>query len=192
MRTFVMNVASCFGFAFATGLPVAAAIPQPDSPLARQEAQQLDQLPAVAPSGKAPIDHSGRKQKGKASYYSSKFVHKRMADGNRLNPQANLAASKTLPLGTTATITNLQNGRSSTVRVEDRGPFAAGRVMDVTPKVAQELEMMKRGVALVEVKPIVVPQPNGEVRLGAGAAALTPQQVQQATRTTQSLAYARR
>jgi rare lipoprotein A len=115
-----------------------------------------------------------------------------MADGNRLNPQANLAASKTLPLGTTATITNLQNGRSSTVRVEDRGPFAAGRVMDVTPKVAQELEMMKRGVALVEVKPIVVPQPNGEVRLGAGAAALTPQQVQQATRTTQSLAYARR
>jgi rare lipoprotein A len=191
MRTFVMNVASCFGFAFATGLPVAAAIPPPDSPLARQEAQQLDQLPAVAPSGKAPIDHSGRKQKGKASYYSSKFVHKRMADGNHLNPQANVAASKTLPLGTTATITNLQNGRSSTVRVEDRGPFAAGRVMD-TPKVAQDLEMMKRGVALVEVKPIVVPQPNGEVRLGAGAAALTPQQVQQATRTTQSLAYARR
>src|SRR3984893_8355046 len=151
MRTFVMNVASCFEFAFGMGLPAAAAIPPPDSSLARQEAQQLDQLPAVAPSGKAPIDHSGRKQTGKASYYSSKFVHKRMADGNHLNPQANVAASKTLPLGTTATITNLQNGRSSTVRVDDRGPFAAGRVMDVTPKVAQELEMMKGGVALVEV-----------------------------------------
>ena len=94
MRTFVMNVASCFGFAFATGLPVAAANQPPDSPLARQEAQQLDQLPAVVPSGKAPIDHSGRKQKGKASYYSSKFVHKRMADGNHLNPQANVAASR--------------------------------------------------------------------------------------------------
>ena len=99
MRTFVMNVASCFGFAFATGLPVAAAIPPPDSPLARQEAQQLDQLPAVAPSGKAPIDHSGRKQKGKASYYSSKFVHKRMADGNHLNPQANIAARVPEPQG---------------------------------------------------------------------------------------------
>ena len=109
-----------------------------------------------------------------------------------MNPRENVAASKTLPIGTTATIINLQNGRSSTVRVEDRGPFAAGRVMDVTPKVAQELEMMKRGVTLVEVKPIVVPQPNGEVRLGAGAAALTREQVQQATRTTQSLAYARR
>ena len=105
MRTFVMNVASCFGFAFGTGLPAVAAIPPPNSSLARQEAQQLDQLPAVAPSGKAPIDHSGRKQKGKASYYSSKFVHKKMADGNHLNPQANVAASKTLPLGTTATIT---------------------------------------------------------------------------------------
>ena len=192
MRSFVMNVASCFGFAFGAGLPAFAAIPPPDSSLARQEARQLDQLPAVAPSGKAPIDRSGRKQKGKASYYAAKFAHRKMANGNHMNPQANVAASKTLPLGTTATITNLQNGRSSTVRVEDRGPFAAGRVMDVTPKVAQELEMMKRGVALVEVKPIVVPQPNGEVRLGAGAAALTPLQVQQATRTTQSLAYARR
>jgi rare lipoprotein A len=188
MRTFMMNVASSFGIAFGTGLPAVAAIPPPDSPLARQEAQQLDQLPALVPSGKAPIDHSGRKQKGKVSYYSSKFVHKRMADGNHMSPKENVAASRTLPLGTTATIINLQNGRSSTVRVEDRGPFAAGRVMDVTPKVAQELEMMKRGVTLVEVKPIVVPQPNGEVRLGAGAAALTREQVQQATRTTQSVA----
>jgi rare lipoprotein A (peptidoglycan hydrolase) len=65
------------------------------------------------------------------------------------------------------------------VRVEDCGPFAAGRLMDGTAEVAQELEMKKRGVAPVEVKPIVVPQPKGEVRLGAGAAALTPQQVRQ-------------
>jgi rare lipoprotein A len=81
-----------------------------------------------------------------------------MTDGNHMNPQANVAASKTLPLGTTATVINLQNGRSSTVTVEDRGPFAPGPVIDVTPKVAQELEMKKRGVALVEVKPIVVPR----------------------------------
>jgi rare lipoprotein A len=194
MRALVMNVALCFGFAFGTGLPAVAGIPPPDSPLARQrqQAQQLDQLPAVAPSGKARIDRSGRKQKGHASFYSSKFVHRRMAGGNHMNPRANVAASKNLPLGTTATVTNLQNGRSSMVTAEDRGPFAAGRVMDVTPKVAEELEMGKRGVTLVEVKPIVVPQPNGEVRLGAGAAALTPQQVQRAMRTTQSLAYARR
>jgi rare lipoprotein A len=108
-----------------------------------------------------------------------------MADGNHMNPQANVAASKTLPLGTTAKVINLQNGRSATVRVEDRGPFVAGRVMDVTFKVAQELEISKHGVVPVEVKPIAVPQSNGEVKLGAGAADLTPQQIRQAARTAE-------
>jgi rare lipoprotein A len=105
-----------------------------------------------------------------------------MADGNHMNPQANVAASKTLPFGTTAKVINLQNGKSATVRVEDRGPFVAGRVMDVTFKVAQELQMSKHGVAPIEVKPILVPQPNGEVKLGAGAANLTPQEVQEVSR----------
>ena len=82
---------------------------------------------------------------------------------------------------------NLQNGKSATVRVEDRGPFVAGRVMDVTFKVAQELDIRAHGVVPVAVKRIAVPQPNGEVKLGAGAADLTPQEIRQATRTTQSL-----
>jgi rare lipoprotein A len=123
---------------------------------------------------------------------AAKFAHRKMADANHMSPQANVAASKTLPLGTTAKVINLQNGKSATVRMEDRGPFVAGRVMDVTFKVVQESEMSTHGVVPVEVKPIVVPQPNGEMKLGAGAAALTPQQVQQATRTTQSLPYERR
>ena len=184
MRTFVINVASCVGFALGTGLPAVAAIPPPDSPLARQEAKHLDRLPPVAPWGKAPIDSSGRKQTGHASYYAGKFAHRKMADGNRMSPQANVAASKTLPLGTTAKVVNLQNGRSSTVRVEDRGPFVAGRVMDVTFKVAQELAMSKHGVVPVEVKPITVPQPNGDVKLGAGAADLTPQEIRGASRVS--------
>jgi rare lipoprotein A len=102
-----------------------------------------------------------------------------------LNPQANVAASKTLPLGTTAKVMKLQNGKSATVTVEDRGPFVAGRGMDVTFKVAQELDLRKHGVVPVEVKPIAVPQPNGEVKLGAGAADLTPQQIRVATRTAE-------
>ena len=167
-----------------TGAAAFAAIPPPDSQLARQEAEHLDRLPPVAPWGKAPIDSSGRKQTGHASYYAGKFAHRKMADGNRMSPHANAAASKTLPLGTTAKVVNLQNGRSSTVRVEDRGPFVAGRVMDVTFKVAQELEMSKRGVVPVEVKPIAVPQPNGDVKLGAGAADLTPQEVRAASRVS--------
>ena len=172
MQTFAANVVFWMGFSRGTGASAAvAATPPPDSPLARQEAEQLDRLPPVAPWGTAPIDHSGRNQTGHASYYAAKFAHRKMADGNHMNPQANVAASKTLPLGTTAKVINLQNGKSATVRVEDRGPFVAGRVMDVTFKVAQELEMSKNGVVPVEVKPIAVPQPNGDVKLGAPNAA---------------------
>ena len=58
--------------------------------------------------------------------------------------------------------------------------------MDVTPKVAEELAMTHRGVAPVEVKPITVPQPNGETKLGAGAAELTPQQIREVSRIAAS------
>ena len=68
-----------------------------NSAIALQEAKHLDQLQPVVPWGKAPIDHSGRNQKGHASYYSPKFAHRKMADGNHMNQQANSAASKTLP-----------------------------------------------------------------------------------------------
>ena len=93
-----------------------------------------------------------------------------MANGARFNPRSNAAAHRTLPLGTTARVTNLRNGRSARVRVEDRGPRAAtGRIADVSPKVADELGMRRQSVAPVEVAPLAVPQPDGGVRPGAGA-----------------------
>jgi peptidoglycan lytic transglycosylase len=186
MKYFETNAVLCMGLFLGIGAPAVAAIPPPDSPFARKEAQYLDQLPPVTPSGKAAIDHSGRKQKGHASYYAARFAHRRMADGSRMNPQAHIAASKTLPLGTTARVVNLKTGEAAVVKVEDRGPFVAGRVMDVTPKVAQELAMTNRGVVPVEVKPIAVPQPNGEVKLGAGAADLSPQQIREVSRLSMS------
>ncbi len=104
-----------------------------------------------------------------------------------MNPNANVAASKTLPLGTTATVTNLKNGKTATVKVEDRGPFVDGRVVDLSPKVAADLDIKKEGVTPVVVKPITVPQPNGDVKLGAGAADASPQEVKQAAETTKAL-----
>jgi rare lipoprotein A len=184
MRSFGANAMLWMGFSLGAGAAAVAATPPLDSPLARQEAKRLDRLPPVAPWGKTPIDHSGRNQMGHASYYAAKFAHRKMADGDHMNPQAHVAASKTLPLGTTAKVINLQNGKSATVRVEDRGPFVASRVMDVTFKVAQELEIGKHGVVPVEVKPIIVPQPNGEMKLGAGAADLSPQEVRDASRVS--------
>jgi rare lipoprotein A len=132
-------------------------------------------------------DLSGRTERGKASYYSERFNGHKMADGRRYSPHSDAAASKTLPLGTTAKVLNLNTGKSATVQVEDRGPYARGRVMDVTPKVAHTLEMGKTGVAPVEVKPIAVPEPDGKVKLGAGAAETPPGQVAEAVRTTRQL-----
>ncbi|HVX62820.1 MAG TPA: hypothetical protein VHC19_19530, partial [Pirellulales bacterium] len=65
-----------------------------------------------------------------------------------------------------------------------------GRVVDVTPKVATELGMKKNGVVPVEVKPIAVPQRDGAIKLGAGAADLSTDKLREATRTTQALSPA--
>jgi rare lipoprotein A len=63
------------------------------------------------------------------------------------------AASRTLPLGSKATVTNRDNGKSVTVTVTDRGPFAKGRIMDVSPLAASRLDMKKSGTAHVNVRP---------------------------------------
>ena len=136
-------------------------------------------------------DRSGRTARGKASYYAEKFNGHKMADGRRFSPRSDAAASKTLPLGTTAKVVNLENGKSANVQVEDRGPYARGRVMDVSPKIAQSLDMGRAGVAPVEVKPIAVPEPDGKVKLGAGAAETPPAQVAEAVRATKEVSERR-
>jgi rare lipoprotein A len=173
----------------ATFLAVASsglADPAQPSPAAKQEAERLAKLPPVGPHAKG-IDHSGRTQKGKASYYGPGFAHKKMANGEPMNPRSNTAASKTLPLGTTAKVVNLDNGKAATVHIGDRGPYVDGRVVDVTPKTANHLEMKKQGTAPVAVKPIVVPQKDGGVKLGSGAADATPEEIQHALEETRRL-----
>ena len=119
---------------------------------------------------RAGLDRSGKARKGKASYYGQKFYTKKMADGTRMNPQSNAAASKTLPLGTKARVTNLENGSSEVVEIRDRGPYVKDRIVDVSPKTADKLGLKEGGTAPVEVKPMEVPQPDGSVKPGAGAA----------------------
>lgn len=117
----------------------------------------------------APLDHSGKTRKGVASYYGRNFYQKKMADGTPMNPQSNTAASKTLPLGTTARVTNLQTGASEVVEIRDRGPYVKNRIVDVSPKTADKLGLKENGTAPVEVKPIEVPQPDGSIKTGTGA-----------------------
>ncbi|SNS55525.1 rare lipoprotein A [Noviherbaspirillum humi] len=118
---------------------------------------------------KHALDHSGKTQRGKASYYAKRFAGRKMADGTPMNPQADIAASKTLPLGTKAEVKNLENGKSEVVEIRDRGPYVDGRIVDLSPKVAEKLDIVEDGVAPVEVRPIEVPQPDGSVKLGDGA-----------------------
>jgi len=99
-------------------------------------------------------------QRGRASYYGAKFNGRRMANGARFNPNSNAAAHRTLPLGTRARVTNLENGRTAMVLVADRGPYVGGRVIDLTPRVAEQLGMKEQGTAPVEVRPIDIP--NGD------------------------------
>ena len=119
-------------------------------------------------------DRSGRVRQGRASYYARGLEGRRMANGRPFRAESQAAASKTLPLGTTARVTNRANGRSTTVRVEDRGPHVPGRDLDVSPRAAEQLGMRRDGVAPVEIAPIEVPQPDGSVRPGAGAGGAAP------------------
>jgi rare lipoprotein A len=98
-----------------------------------------------------------RPQHGKASYYGKEFYGRKMADGTKMNPHSNIAASKSLPLGTVAEVTNLENGKSEVVEIRDRGPYVEGRIVDVTPKTAENLGFKEDGVASVKVEPIEIP-----------------------------------
>ena len=94
-----------------------------------------------------------------------------MANGRRFNPNSNIAASRSLPLGTTAKVKNLENDRQTTVKVEDRGPYVPGRILDVAPKAADDLGMREQGVAPVVVEPVAVPQTDQSVRRASAASA---------------------
>ena len=125
--------------------------------------------------GREAIDRSGRPQRGRASYYGREFNGRKMANGRPFNPNSNTAASRSLPLGTVARVKNRQSGQETTVRVEDRGPYVPGRILDVAPRAADDLGMRRQGVAPVVVEPVAVPQPDGSVKPGAGATPGGPQ-----------------
>jgi rare lipoprotein A len=125
---------------------------------------------------KPTADLSGRARTGVASFYADMFFGRKMADGKPMDPHGDNAASRTLPLGTKARVTNLQTGQTAVVTIQDRGPYVQGRIIDLSPGTARSIGITpKMGLAKVEVTPIYVPLPDGRVRWGAGS------QVAQAT-----------
>ena len=91
-------------------------------------------------------------QVGMASWYGDRFKRRPTASGEPFDPKDITAAHRTLPLGTIARVTNINNGRSILVRINDRGPYAQGRVIDLSRSAAAELGMKQDGVARVRVE----------------------------------------
>jgi rare lipoprotein A len=89
-----------------------------------------------------------------ASYYGEEFQGRPTSSGEIFDMNALTAAHKTLPFGTILEVTNLENGRKSVVRVNDRGPFVAGRELDVSKAAAYELGMVSTGTARVSIRRI--------------------------------------
>ena len=135
------------------------------SPDAHAAGKRSPQHSASSRHTKPTPDLSGHKQMGKASVFAGKLAGKKMADGTKMNPHSDNAASKTLPLGTTARVTNLQTCQSAKVTIRDRGPYVKGRILDVSPSTAHKIGITKHnGVADVKVDPITFPISHGSVK----------------------------
>ena len=94
----------------------------------------------------------GFSETGIASYYASKYQYRKTASGERLDNYAMTAAHKSLPFGTRVIVTNLNNGKTVKVRINDRGPFTKGRVIDLTRAAFAKIEDLDKGLAEVEIK----------------------------------------
>jgi rare lipoprotein A len=113
----------------------------------------------VLPKGQADLDVS-LKERGMASWYGEDFHGWVTANGEVYDMEAMTAAHRTLPLGTEVRVTNAENGKQVQVRVNDRGPYLYGRVIDLSLAAARELGMVESGIAAVQIE-VVGGQPAG-------------------------------
>ncbi len=89
---------------------------------------------------------------GKASFYSDNLSGSKTANGEKYKPNELTAAHKKLPFGTKVKVTNLNNGKTVTVRINDRGPFVVGRIIDLSKAAAKEIGMVQDGVVKVKIR----------------------------------------
>lgn len=107
-------------------------------------------VPAIA-SEKSDDVSAKQVGSGMASYYGNEFAGKRTASGERFDPQGFTAAHRTLAFGSKLRVTNLANGKEVVVRVNDRGPWGGGRVIDISLGAAKKIGMHKSGTAKVSI-----------------------------------------
>jgi rare lipoprotein A len=103
-------------------------------------------------------------EKGIASYYAGRWIGRKTANGEIYRAGDRTAAHKTLPFNTMVRVTNLRNGKSTVVRINNRGPFIKGRIIDLSLVAAREIDMIKAGIVPVKVEVLreipVLTRPN--------------------------------
>ncbi len=161
----VATIAIAWGLA--AGLSVASMLAA-SAPSGAAESAMSRASPQPSPNVKPPLDRSGRTRVGEASFYADRNSGRAMADGTPMRLYSDDAASLTLPLGTTAKVTNLETGRSAMVTIRDRGPYVKGRIIDLSPASAGKIGLeRKQGLAKVAVAPLTVPLVDGTVKVFA-------------------------
>lgn len=105
--------------------------------------------PPLEPASGEVIQYLGS---GHASYYGRRFAGRLTANGETFDPRQLTAAHRTLPFGSIVRVTNPRNGRSVTVRINDRGPFIDGREIDLSRAAAEQIGLVHRGVGEVEME----------------------------------------
>jgi len=117
---------------------------------------------------------------GRASFYYGRWIGRKTANGEIYRAKDVTAAHKTLPFNTMARVTNLKNGKSVMVRINNRGPYIKGRIIDLSLVAAQQIEMTKAGVVPVRVEVLrkieVLPKPNRHLTAREKRAAQTGQE----------------
>ncbi|WP_439887561.1 septal ring lytic transglycosylase RlpA family protein [Pseudomonas sp. MBLB4123] len=98
------------------------------------------------------VADGGYSAEGRASYYGARHHGKKTASGERFDQHALTAAHRSLPFGSRVRVTNLRNDKSVVVRINDRGPYARGRIIDLSKEAAARLDMLRAGVVPVRVQ----------------------------------------
>ncbi|MEO5924565.1 MAG: septal ring lytic transglycosylase RlpA family protein [Bryobacteraceae bacterium] len=117
-------------------------------------------VPSPKRGFQAPVEPAriGDKEKGEASWYGEPYNGRRAASGEIFDMEQLTAAHRTLPFQTWVEVTNLDNGKQVDVRITDRGPFVDGRIIDLSRGAAREIDLLRTGIAKVELKVIEAPK----------------------------------
>jgi rare lipoprotein A len=170
---------ACLGASLLAGCSIVARKPPPAPEVVLPPPSSVESVPDAIPRREPRSAHGnppfynvlgkryvvlatadGYLERGVASWYGPTFHGESTSSGEKYDMFAMTAAHKTLPLPCYARVTNLKNGRSVVVRINDRGPFVANRLIDLSYSAAAKLDMLKEGTTLVEVKAISLDEPD--------------------------------